>query len=78
MEPDVETRRKILEAKLAQHQVKGYEYSVNAKISEVLGELSGVKESTEDSSKHYRAAKEIERLISELPRNDVPDIEAAG
>ena len=81
VEPDVATRRKILEAKLQDHQAKGYEHSVNAKISEDLGEP--VTESAEHSRKHYQAARKIQQLLSELPSEDanqenVSELKAAG
>ena len=81
MEPEVATRRQILESKLKDHQARGYEHSVNAEISRDLGE--DAKESDETSSKHYQAARKIQQLISELPsedtvEDDIPVLKAEG
>ena len=79
VEPEVATRRKILEAKLRDHQAKGYEYSVNATISKDLGEPT--QESDESSRKHYQAARKIQELLSELPsenESDISELKSAG
>ena len=66
-EPDVGTRRKILEVKLEDHRTCGYEQSVNARLSEILGESSEVPRDT--SRKHYMAVVELEKMIAALEEN---------
>ncbi len=76
--PDTATRKRILEAKLADHQAHGYEHSVNAIISEDLEEHEAVQEAAETSRKHYQAARKIAILIAELPDEDKAEQDTPG
>jgi hypothetical protein len=66
-EPEVAVKRAILEHKRNQQQAAGFEYAVNAQISNKLGETEHAKQQSVLSRKAYRAASELQAMLDALP-----------
>lgn len=67
MEPDTQTRRKVLKQKQSQHRVTGYEAAVNAKLERKFGDAESAEEWQRRSEKNYRLAREIQAMLDDLP-----------
>lgn len=69
-QPDLETRRQILQNKLQQYRAKGYDHQVTAQIAETMGSESEAQTAKRTSDQMYRAARETEALLDDLPEPD--------
>lgn len=69
-QPDLETRRQILQQKLQQYRAKGYDHEVTAQIAETMGSENEAQTAKRKSDQMYRAARETEALLDDLPEPD--------
>lgn len=80
MEPDLKTRRRMLEQKIATFQAQGYDFWLEARAAEVQdpGPDSRAKKALADEIKRletqsanaYAAAKRLQALLDELPAEE--------
>lgn len=73
MQPDTETRRRILLRKLAQHRATAYEATVNAALERKFGGEEAAGEWEKKSERNYRIARELQAMIDELPSENGTD-----